>query len=47
VINLAYLEISAGAFVLKEQAPGISIDEIISKTAGRLVVADHVTEMRV
>ncbi len=44
--DLAYLEIRAGAFVLKERAPGVSIEEIVSKTAGRLVVADQVKEMR-
>jgi 3-oxoacid CoA-transferase subunit B len=45
--DLAYLEISAGAFILKERAPGISVEEIVRKTAGRLVVADHVPEMRI
>jgi 3-oxoacid CoA-transferase subunit B len=44
--DLAYLEICAGAFVLKERAPGTSVQEIVSKTAGRLVVADQVPEMR-
>ena len=44
--DLAYLEIRAGAFVLKERAPGVSIEEILSKTAGRLVVPEQVTEMR-
>ena len=44
--DLAYLEIENGAFVLKERAPGVSVEEIISKTAGRLIVPDGVPEMR-
>ncbi|MBV8872732.1 MAG: CoA transferase subunit B [Metakosakonia sp.] len=44
--DLAYLEIENGAFVLKERAPGVSVDEIVSKTAGRLIVPDAVPEMR-
>lgn len=46
VTDLAYLEIHQGAFVLREHAPGVSIEEIISKTAGQLIVPDHVPEMR-
>lgn len=43
--DLAYLEIEDGAFVLRERAPGISVEEIKQKTAGRLVIPDHVPEM--
>tara|TARA_R110002111_G_scaffold176745_2_gene242278 strand:- start:155 stop:817 length:663 start_codon:yes stop_codon:yes gene_type:complete len=43
--DLAYLEIEDGAFILKERAPGVSVEEIIAKTAGKLVVPDHVPEM--
>lgn len=43
--DLAYLEINDGAFILKERAPGVSIDEIVSKTEGKLVVPDNVLEM--
>ncbi len=43
--DLAYLEIEDGAFILKERAPGVSIDEIKSKTAGKLIIADDVIEM--
>jgi len=43
--DLAYLEIENGAFVLKERAPGVSVEEIVSKTAGKLIVPDHVPEM--
>ncbi|MFP8967712.1 CoA transferase subunit B [Pokkaliibacter sp. CJK22405] len=43
--DLAYLEIKDGAFILKERAPGVSVEEIVSKTAGKLIVPDHVPEM--
>ena len=33
-IDLAYLEIQDGAFVLRERAPGVSIEEIQARTAG-------------
>ena len=45
VTDLAYVEIAEGKFWLKERAPGISIDEIVSKTAGELVVPEVVPEM--
>ena len=44
--DLAYLEIENGAFILKERAPGVSVEEIIAKTAGKLIVPDHVPEMQ-
>lgn len=44
--DLAYLEIIDGAFILRETAPGVSIDEIKQKTAGTLVVPDDVIEMQ-
>jgi 3-oxoacid CoA-transferase subunit B len=43
--DLAWLEIENGAFVLKERAPGVSIEEIKAKTEGRLIVPEHVPEM--
>jgi len=46
VSDLAYIEIHDGKFHLVERAPGVSIEEIISKTAGELVVPDNVPEMR-
>lgn len=45
VTDLAYVEIADGKFWLKERAPGISVDEIVSKTAGELVVPEVVPEM--
>lgn len=46
VTELAVLEIKDGAFHLLERAPGISVDEIISKTEGALVVPEFVPEMK-
>ena len=45
VTDLAYLEIEQGAFVLRQRAPGVSVEEIVAKTAGRLIVPDEVPEM--
>lgn len=43
--DLAWLEIEGGAFILKERAPGVSVEDIIEKTQGKLIVPDHVPEM--
>lgn len=45
VTDLAYLTIENGAFVLRELAPGVSIEEVKSLTDGDLVVANDVSEM--
>ncbi len=45
VTDLAVLEVRDGAFHLLERAPGVSVEEIVSKTAGKLVVAGEVPEM--
>lgn len=45
ITELAWLEIEDGAFVLREYAPGVTIEEIRAKTAGALRVADDVREM--
>ena len=47
VTNLAVLEITNNQFILKERAPGVSVQEIIDATDGELVVADDVVEMTV
>ncbi|MEB3012820.1 CoA-transferase, partial [Parvimonas sp. D2] len=44
VTELAVLDITNTGFVLLERAPGVSVEEIISKTAGKLVIPDHVPE---
>jgi 3-oxoacid CoA-transferase subunit B len=45
VTDLAVLDISPEGFRLLERAPGVTVDEIRSKTAGRLVVPAGVKEM--
>ncbi len=47
VTDLAVLEVDPKrGFVLLERAPGVTIDEIRSKTAGRLVVEGNIPEMQ-
>lgn len=46
VTELAVLDITEQGFVLLERAPGVTVEEIISKTAGKLIVPDHVPEMQ-
>ncbi len=43
--DLALLDIEDGRFILRERAPGVSIEEIVRLTAGELVVPDDVIEM--
>ncbi len=46
VTDLAVLEVDAQrGFILLERAPGVSVEEIVSKTAGRLVVEGEIPEM--
>ena len=42
VTELAVLDITPNGFVLLETAPGVSIEEIKAKTAGRLTIANNV-----
>lgn len=43
--DLALLDIQDGRFVLRERAPGVSVDEIVKLTAGDLEVPKEVPEM--
>jgi 3-oxoacid CoA-transferase subunit B len=45
VTDLAVLDITPQGFLLLERAPGVSVEEIKAKTAGRLVAPDNVPEM--
>ena len=45
VTELAVLEIVNGSFKLLERAPGVSVDEIKAKTAGKLIVEGEIPEM--
>lgn len=46
ITDLALLEVDNGEFVLKERAPGVSVEEIQEKTAGKLRVDGEVPEMQ-
>jgi len=43
--DLALLDIEDGKFILRERAPGVTVEEIVALTAGDLVVPDDVPEM--
>ena len=43
--DLALLDIENGRFILRERAPGVSVDEIVQLTAGELEVPGEVPEM--
>ena len=45
VTDLAVLEISGGAFRLLERAPGVAVEEIQNKTAGKLIVEGEIPEI--
>lgn len=45
VTDLAVLEVRDGAFHLLERAPGVSVEEIVQKTAGKLIVNGDIPEM--
>lgn len=47
VTDLGYFEIKDGAFHLLEYAPDVSIEEIISKTAGKLIISPEVKAMEI
>lgn len=47
VTELGYFEIDERGFVLRERAPGVSVDEIKVKTAGRLIVEGDIAEMSI
>lgn len=45
VSDLAVLDVTADGFKLLERAPGISVEEIKAKTAGRLIIEGDIPEM--
>ncbi|GGH74592.1 3-oxoacid CoA-transferase subunit B [Filimonas zeae] len=47
VTELAVLDITPEGFLLREYAPGVTVDEIKQKTMGRLLIADEVKQMPV
>ena len=45
VTNLAVIEIIDDKFVLKERAPNVSIEDIITSTSGELIISSGIPEM--
>ncbi len=45
VTDLAVIEPTLDGLVLRERAPGVSVEEILEATAARLIVPAHVPEM--
>lgn len=46
VTELGVLDITPAGFTLLERAPGVSVEEIVSKTAGKLNVEGEIPEMQ-
>jgi len=46
VTELAVLDVTPQGFRLLERAPGVTVDEIKAKTAGKLIVEGEIPEMR-
>ncbi len=46
VTELAVLDVTSEGFKLLERAPGVSVEEIVAKTAGKLIVEGEVPEMQ-
>ena len=46
VTDIALLDVTDQGFKLLERAPGISVDEIKSKTAGKLIIEGNIPEMQ-
>jgi 3-oxoacid CoA-transferase subunit B len=46
VTELAVLEVTSSCFKLLERAPGVSVEEIKAKTAGKLIIDGDIPEMK-
>ena len=46
VTNLAVLDVTSNGFKLIERAPGVSVEEIVNATEGRLIVEGEIPEMK-
>ncbi len=45
VSDLAVIEVTADGFKLMERAPGVSVEEIVAKTEGKLIVEGEIPEI--
>ncbi|MES2429464.1 MAG: CoA transferase subunit B [Bacteroidota bacterium] len=45
VTELSVIDVTENGFKLVERAPGVSVEEIVSKTAGKLIVEGDIKEM--
>jgi 3-oxoacid CoA-transferase subunit B len=47
VTDLAVLEVTSSGFKLLERAPGVTVEEIKSKTAGKLIIEGDIPEIKI
>lgn len=47
VTNLAVLDVTPNGFKLIETAPGVTVDEVVAATEGRLIVEEEIPEMKI
>ncbi|MGF6846279.1 3-oxoacid CoA-transferase subunit B [Chitinophaga sp. W3I9] len=47
VTELAVLDVTSDGFKLLERAPGVTVEEIRSKTAGKLIIEGDIPEMKI
>jgi 3-oxoacid CoA-transferase subunit B len=47
VTNMAVLDVTARGFELLETAPGISVEDVVKATAGKLIVEGDIPEMKI
>ena len=47
VTDLAVIDVTSKGFNLLERAPGVTVEEIRSKTAGKLIIEGEIPEMRI
>jgi acyl CoA:acetate/3-ketoacid CoA transferase beta subunit len=45
VTNLAFIEVTSSGLLLKETAPGVSVETVIKATAAPLLISPVVCEM--
>ena len=45
VTDIAVIDVTPEGFKLIERAPGVSVEEVVSKTEGKLIVEGDIPEM--